>query len=244
MNGQQGQQSSIKNVFSRSFSGNSLFEVSLVKDTNPELPFYKPRYFFFLSMSPGEMNQQNQRTYNRQNRLTLKTDVEKLYSLAHAIRAHARGQGENFGKFAIFADPSRTGYQQGNQGYKICFPSTFGQNNENVSISFKQGQEGKPFGVVFTRAEAMGTADMLEFMAQKAFELEFNERTLEVGTQSQGGGVQNDPFQGSPQQPSQPQQGGGPQQQVQNDFQSGMSANTGQDDNSGGGSPFVEDAPF
>ena len=68
------QNSTLQNVFSQSFPGQSLFEVSLVKDTNPELPFYKNKYFCFLSLAPGVKGQGGQRSFDTQNKITIKTE--------------------------------------------------------------------------------------------------------------------------------------------------------------------------
>src|SRR6056297_1184515 len=107
------QGSSLQNIYSRSFPANNLFEVSLVKDTNPDLPFYKSRYFIFVSLTPGGQTEQGGRTFNRDGRITMKTECEKVMSLANSLRAYARGQGSTLGQFAIFVDSNKAGYGGG-----------------------------------------------------------------------------------------------------------------------------------
>ena len=60
----QNRQSQLTNIFSKSFTSANLFEFSLVRDDDPNLPFYKPRYFTFFSFIPG-VQDQNGRTFDR-----------------------------------------------------------------------------------------------------------------------------------------------------------------------------------
>ena len=219
------QQSSLQNIFSRSFPANNLFEISLVKDTNPELPFYKNKYFMFLSLTPGAQNDQGQRTFNRDGRITLKTEAEKIIALANSLRAYARGQGQ-MGQFAIFTDSSKTSY---GGGVKTVFAGEFNQKQQNseqttrkVTLSFKTGQN-KPIGLFWAPVEAMGVADILEFVANKSLELEFEDKTNQVGTVKSNNGQQ------ASNQPMPPQQ-----QQVVDNFTNSMQGN----------SPEIDEPPF
>ncbi|MFW6281563.1 MAG: hypothetical protein ACOC1O_02055 [bacterium] len=247
-NGQQSQ-STIANIFSRSFPGQNLFDVSLVKDNNDQLPHYKPRYFFFLSMTPSEVNQQTgQRTYNRQAKVNIKTDTEKILAFAHTIRVHARGQGERFGNFAIFTDPSKTNFNQGDQNYKSCYVSSFVEKNtqqQKIAISVKVGKENRPVGIAFSIPEALAMADMFEFFGNKALELEYEAKTLSVGKpQSAPSNYQQNQNYQQNHQPQQNNMAGG--NQVQDNFADALN----QQSNGGGPAPsentgpFIDDAPF
>src|SRR6056297_1157088 len=184
------QGSSLQNIYSKSFPANNLFEVSLVKDTNPDLPFYKSKYFMFVSLTPGGQTEQGGRTFNRDGRITMKTDSEKVMALANSLRAFARGQGQ-LGQFAIFVDSSKSGFGGGG-GFKTCFVGEFSQKAQQegqqdkkmVALSFKTGQS-KPLGVFWPPSEAMAVADILDFLAKKGLELDFNDRQNSVGKISQ-----------------------------------------------------------
>lgn len=208
-NGQQ--QSSLQNVYSRSFPANNLFDISLVKDNNPDLPFYKNRYFMFLSLTPGSQTDQGGRTFNKDGRITLKTEAEKIMALANSLRAHARGQGQ-MGQFAIFTDSSKSGF--GGQGVKTVFVSEFEQQGQQqggqrkIALSFKTGQN-KPVGVFWTPVEAMAVADIFDFIANKSLELDFEGRTNQVGK-------------------VQPQQSAPPQNNGQQNYQHQPPQNNGQ----------------
>jgi len=179
------QQSTLQNIYSRSFPANNLLEISLVKDTNPELAFYKNKHFMFLSLTPGGQNDQGQRTFNKDGRITLKVEAEKVKALANSLRAYARGQGQ-MGQFAVFADSSKSSYGGGGT-YKTVFVSEFtqqgqqqGPEQKKIALSFKTGQN-KPIGVFWAPAEALAVADIFDFIADKSLELEFQSGGQQVG---------------------------------------------------------------
>jgi len=241
MSQQQG--SSLQNIYSRSFPANNLFEISLVKDTNQDLPFYKSKYYMFVSLTPGGQTEQGGRTFNRDGRITMKTDSEKVMALANSLRAFARGQGQALGQFAIFVDSNKAGYGGGG-GFKSCFAGEFTQKAQQqgqqdkkmVALSFKSGQN-KPIGVFWPPSEAMAVADILDFVAKKCLELDFDSRQNSVGrTPQQNSGQQNSGqqnFQQSP--PSQQQQD--PTQGVVDNFGSAMNQNVDS-------APQIEELPF
>ena len=240
MSQQQG--SSLQNVYSRSFPANNLFEISLVKDTNPDLPFYKAKYFLFVSLTPGGQTEQGGRTFNKDGRITMKTDSEKVMSLANSLRAFARGQGQNLGQFAIFVDSNKAGYGGGG-GFKSCFAGEFTQKAQQegqqdkkmIAMSFKSGQN-KPIGVFWPPSEAMAVADILDFVAKKGLELDFDDRQNSVGrTPQQNGGGQGQNYQQSP--PQQQQQQQNPAQGVVDNFGNAMNQNVDS-------APSIEEPPF
>ena len=238
------QQSSLQNIYSRSFPANNLFEVSLVKDTNQDLPFYKPRYFMFVSLTPGGQTEQGGRTFNRDGRITMKTDCEKALALANSIRAYARGQGATLGQFAIFVDSSKAGFG-GNGGIKSCFAGEFNQKSQQqgqpekkmVALSFKSGQN-KPIGLFWPPSEAMAIADVIEFIGRKGLELDFDDRQNSVGRTSPQ--TQNSFQQASPQTQNnfQNTQQSPPSQNVVDNFGDAMNQNVDS------APPIVEDLPF
>ena len=178
---QQGQQQSqLQNVFHKSFPGNNLFEISLVKDTDPNLPFYKNRYFFFVSMTPGVTTDQGGRSFDKNGRINLKTEVEKLSALGKSLRAFARKQNQ-FGEFAIFTDSGKSQYGSG--GVKSCFVGEHtGQNGKRtVTLACRAGQN-KPFGLYLSSPEAEAMADFIDVLADYTIRLELDGGINQVGT--------------------------------------------------------------
>ena len=203
--------STIENIYSKSFPGQNVLDFSLVKDTTPDLPFYKPRYFCFISVMPGVKTESGGRTFNREGRITIKAELDKVLALSNSVRAFARGQGQKFGQFAIFADSSKSGYGASG-GIKSCFASEFTQQGKDgkpknlISVSMKAS--GNPIGNFMTASEAMALAHILEFIANEGLKLDFEARKNSVGT------VQNN--NPKPQQGYNQNQGGYNQNQNQN----------------------------
>lgn len=183
---------SLQNVFSQGFTGVNLFDISVVQDTDPDLPFYKNKFFVFLSMTPGVAGQNGGRTFNKDGKITIKTDFVKLMSIGHALRGliNGPGQGKTLGQFTIFVDPSKSEYGNSANGSKMIFCGEYIPKDKNsgvedfnkrqISISFKQGQ-GAIMGVSFSPTEALAVADVLEIMGRKGIDLEFSSRCASVG---------------------------------------------------------------
>jgi len=240
-------QSSLQNIFSKSFPANNLFEISMVKDASPDLPFYKPRHFCFVSVTPGAKTDSGGRTFNKEGRITIKADLEKVLAISNSLKAFARGQGEAYGQFAIFSDSSKSSFGGSGGGFKSCFVSEYVQaasDNKkaktNVVISLKTS--GNPIGIFMSRPEAIAMSDIFDFIAMKGLELEFEDKKNAVGTvqnnnnsykpQNQGSGYQNQGG-GQPQQGGYQQQGGGQNQGYQQQPQGGGQPQQGGGQNQG-----------
>ncbi len=229
------QNSQLQNILNRSFPGANLLECSLVCDTNVDLPFYKNKFFFFVSVTPGVQGQNGQRSFNKDGRITLKAEVEKVIALAESIELWAKGHGKTFGNFSIFADTSKSSYNNSGTGtIKSCFISEWTPNAKDggqpdptkrqVYVSFKSGQ-AQPIGCGYSPSDALAIAHIIKKMADKALDLEFNSRTNSVGpantppaqprqTNNQQGGYQQQNQQQGP--PPNQQQGPPPNQQQGN----------------------------
>lgn len=179
-----GQQSSLQPVFQYSFPANNLFQISLVRDNDPNLPGYKKKHFCFLTLAPGEAGAQGGRTFNFTNKINLKQDVHKVLGLAHAFRAVARGQKAMIGNYSLFVDTSKSAYgAQGSGGVKQVFVNDYikkpqgKQNDPNtpgermVSLGFRIGQN-QPVGLMFSVPDALACADVLEFVGKLGLRLE------------------------------------------------------------------------
>ena len=186
MNGQNQSGSSLKPIFSKSFPANNLLDLSLVQDTDPNLPFYKPKYFMFLSMTQGVIAE-NGRTFDKNSRITIKADCVKIFALSNSIKAFARGAGPTMGQFQIFADSTKSNYATNGGGViKMAFVSEFEQQIKsggtkiNIAISLKQGNN-KPIGVFFSQSEALAVSQIFDFIANKSLELEFESKNVNIG---------------------------------------------------------------
>ena len=225
----------LKPIFSKSFPANNLLDLSLVQDNDPNRPFYKPKYFMFLSMTQGITSENGQRTFDKNSRITIKTDSVKIFAFSNAIKAFARGAGTTLGQFQIFADSAKSNFNNGVGGVmKMAFVSEFEQQTKNgtkknIAISMKQGSN-KPIGVFFSPAEAIAVATVFEFIANKCLELDFDSRNISVGS------VQQSPTQNIPQQNV-------PQQNFDEQSQLGPSQGMQPDPNMGN-NPFGDDVPF
>jgi hypothetical protein len=181
-NGQQGQQSTLQNVYSYSFTANNLFQISLVKDMDPNRPGYKRQFFCFLTLAPGEQAQGGGRTYNFSNKINMKQDVHNVMALAHALRAVARGQKALIGNFSLFTDSSKSSHGQGGGAVKQVFVNEYIKQQQNqqgpsgtgerfVSLGFRFGQN-KPIGLMFSIPDALACADILEHIGKMGLRLD------------------------------------------------------------------------
>lgn len=167
----------LTNVFNRSFQGHNILEVSLVKDTDPNLKDYVKKHFIFLSIIPGVNKQEGGRTFDRNNRIVIKTDCEKLIALAYALRSWCKNEKI---PYSIFVDPSKSSHSKETETKAIfCgeyIPKDKSQKlvpeKRQVAISFKKGTNN-PIGITFPIAEGLAVADIMDFIGKKGIELEF-----------------------------------------------------------------------
>lgn len=262
-NGQQGQQSTLQNVYSYSFTANNLFQVSLVKDNDPNRPSYKRQYFCFLTLAPGEQAQGGGRTYNFTNKINMKQDVHNIIALAHAFRAVARGQKASIGNFSLFTDSSKSSHGQGG-AVKQVFVNEYikqaqnTQNNPNiqpqerfVSLGFRFAQN-KPIGLMFSVPDALACADVLEYIGKLGLKLDASGASVSFASRppaQQGQPPQQQPQGGNYSQPGQsgPPNPGNPDS-VADNFQNGLQNAAGQPPASpppmGGPGSMEDDIPF
>ena len=187
----------LKNIFQKSFPANNLLEFSLVKDTDPELPFYKNRYFCYVSIMPGKKGDNGNRTFDKTGRITIKTECDKLIALGKSLRYYAQKLG-NVAKFTIYADSTKGQYSNGQGSVKQCFASEWIQKDQqgNVKdpvygISLKE-DKNNPIGVFWTAVEAMAVADIIEeFFGKEGIRLEMAERKVQVGNIAQAPEVED-----------------------------------------------------
>ena len=177
----QNRQSQLTNIFSKSFTSANLFEFSLVRYDDPNLPFYKPRYFTFFSFIPG-VQDQNGRTFDRSQKIIMKVSLEKVLSIAYSIKAVVNRYNQTvYPNYSIQTDSSRSAYG-GNSGFKMCFCSEFTdkKNKRKISFSIKANQN-QPFGITLEPVEALALADIFELVGKHGLKLELNTKRTFVG---------------------------------------------------------------
>jgi hypothetical protein len=100
----------IRNVISKSYPGSSLLDVQLIADEDPDLPFYKDKFFIFFSIAPG-INDNGRRSYDTKNKITMKIDLFKFSTLAKSIKFLAMSKNKDDEKkyiYSIFTDNGKT----------------------------------------------------------------------------------------------------------------------------------------
>lgn len=174
----------IETKFSYSFPNTDLLEISMVKNNDPEIKRYEKQYFYFLSMVPGVKLDGGGRNYDTKNRVTIKQDVDKMLSIAYAIRDMANAMVSKYGTngvYTIFSDPSKTNFG-GNTGNKKIFNVGFHNDSKNPGVSIGLVYGNIKCSCLFPIPVANAIADIIEFMCKKGLELEFDRSSSFEGT--------------------------------------------------------------
>jgi hypothetical protein len=228
-------------IFRRSFSGSNLIDITLIRDDDPELPWYKSKHFVFLGFKQGVQNPQGGRTFaskklNNGIIENFKIDLEKLLALGTNLEMLGKWMGpipekkddptfwaRTIGKFSVISDSSKSKYGSNQKMFKQIFVSTFmgkdGQNNpeRKVSLNFKFNETLIPTNM--TPMDAIALGEILKFIAMYGIEKEKEVPINDIGTvqdaPNNNGYQQQQPNnQGYQQQPTGQQ--GGYQQQPNN----------------------------
>jgi hypothetical protein len=168
------EQSKLENIFSYSFPANHLLQISIVKQATEHS--YKREHFCFITLAPGVQSPQGGRSFDFNNRVTMKVDGHQVIALAHAVRAYARNQADIIGPFSIYVDSSKSSYgQQGQGGKSLFIQRSVNQKQNNapvVAFFFKTGQS-QALGISMSPPMALAAADVFEFIGKKCLELEY-----------------------------------------------------------------------
>jgi hypothetical protein len=170
----QNPQAKLESIFSYSFPANHLLQVSIVKQ--PSEQSYKKEFFCFITLAPGVQSPQGGRSFDFNNRVTMKVEGHQVTALAHAMRAYVRGQEAIVGPFSIYVDSSKSAYGQGGGGKSMMIQRTTNQKQNNapmLTFFFKVGSN-QALGYSMTPANALAAADVFEFIGKKCLELEFS----------------------------------------------------------------------
>ncbi|HQF36483.1 MAG TPA: hypothetical protein PLL26_02470 [Candidatus Dojkabacteria bacterium] len=174
----------LESIFSYSFPANHLLQFSIVKQEAEQS--YKKAFFCFITLAPGVQNQQGGRTFDFNNRITMKVEAYQITELSHALRAFARGQEGTFGQFSIYVDSGKSQFGQGGGGKSMTIQKTANQKQGNapmVTFFFKSGTN-QALGYSISPYRALAIADKLEFIGKKCDELEFSRGSIapQMGT--------------------------------------------------------------
>lgn len=167
----------LETIFSYSFPGSSAIEISMVKNNSPDLKIYDRQYFYFFSMTPGINKDDGSRTFDINNKVVFKQDLDRMLTIAYAIKDMANGMTSkyNTGKFTLFSDPSKTNFGNNNTGNKKILNIVFSNEKDKgpgVSITATYGNISVRCLLSIPVANAM--ADIIDFMCKKGLELEFS----------------------------------------------------------------------
>jgi hypothetical protein len=202
------EQSKLENVFSYSFPGNHLMQVSIVKQQVEQS--YKKEHFCFITIAPGTQSPQGGRSFDFNNRITMKVEGHQVLALSHAVRAYVRGQEAMVGHFSIYVDSSKSQYSQGGGGGKsLGLQRTQNQKQNNapmLTFFFKMGQN-PALGLSVNPPTALAMADVFEFIGKKCLDLEFARSPAAI----QSGAYENPNISAPPMATGVPQQETAPQ---------------------------------
>ena len=173
----------LENVFTYSFPNSSVIEVSMVKNNDPELKSYERQYFYFFNMIPG-VTRDGVRTFDTNNKISFKQDLEKMLAISYAIRDMANGMTSKYsnGKFTMFSDPSKAGFGNNSGNKKILTISFANDQTKGPGVSIVMNYGNINVNCLLAIPMANAIADIIDFMCKKGLELEFSrDRSVSAG---------------------------------------------------------------
>jgi len=88
------QQSQLKTIQSLSYPGSNLLSFQLIQEMSASVPGksdLKPKHWYFLTLAPGVGKGAANRSYNFQNKVTIKFSIVEILSLSFALHSAAVG---------------------------------------------------------------------------------------------------------------------------------------------------------
>ncbi len=169
---QQQGQSNLTSIFSYSLPGNHLLQISLVKQATAD-DSYKKQHFFFITLAPGAQTAEGGRTFNFQNKITMKQEIHQIYGLASGLISSANNAEANIGKYSAYSDASKSAFGGAGAGGKSLGVQRAAdqKGNVNVVMYFKTGSN-QPLGFGMNPHIAVALARICNKMADKAMDLE------------------------------------------------------------------------
>lgn len=161
----------------------NLFQISVVRQITVDSPFQR-HIFCFLSAIPGENTQAGGRTFNFQNKITMKVDYEKILSLANAIEAYATGREAIFGQFSIYVDSSKSQFTSNSGGKSMGLQKGVDKHGNQVVNMFFKTQTSPAIAISLSIADALSLAGICKKIFGRCFDLDFD-----ISTQSMQSGT-------------------------------------------------------
>jgi hypothetical protein len=178
MSQQQGFNDTINNVYSFPFTANSLLTFDLVhmqpNKQDMDRINTKPEHCAFVNFVPGEKTGGG-RTYNFQNKITLKYSLLELEALHFVLRNHATTGGQAVTPYSKYAggqsggDNKKVGVWQASTVKKVA-----GQDMQVRTIFIQAVNGQKKVTINFTPDQAYAVSESLHQMYLKGTELEID----------------------------------------------------------------------
>lgn len=191
------QSSQLTNVLSRSFPGQSLLSISLVRDDDPQRPWYKNKYYSFVAISPPIQNQNGGNSWDVKNRINMKIECDKLLGLGLALEKYILTNGNPNFQYSIYSDNSKSNFNNGQNQIKTIFISYFEKQKQskngqisvaNYSLSASSsmnGQSSNPFGYSGTAGDMLAVAEIIKMIGQEGIKAEFEFQKSNAGVPNQ-----------------------------------------------------------
>jgi len=166
----------LQNICSFSFPANHLVNFQLVRaipnNTVTQNSTAKSEYFSFITIAPGEVANEN-RTYNFQNKITIKFSLQEIAGLSFVLKTCANGMGKVALPYTKFA---RSG--QGSKTVSVWEPAPAQQTQDNIrkaraiNITIKENNTNG-FTIAITPDQAFAISESLNELFKKGISLEF-----------------------------------------------------------------------
>jgi len=155
-----------KRLFVLSHPSMNLIEVTVLRELNKQFP----KFFALLMFVPGkpDNSKQSGRTYVMDKKEHIKFSISELFQLAHALEEAAIAGTSDFIKFA---DTSK--FKGGeSQIKKVTISATNNGGKVKVYINYTNNSNNANIATTFTKWDAIGFANQIRSIAEKATVLE------------------------------------------------------------------------
>jgi hypothetical protein len=184
----------LQNICSFAFTSNHLINFQLVRsipNQNIQQNSNKPEFFSFITIAPGEGTNEN-RTYNFQNKTTVKFSLQEICGMSFVLKSWANSGGKNALPYTKFA---RSG--QGTKTVSIWEPqqqsSGNNQKSRMISITVKDNNNNNGLTVSLTPDQAFAVSESIYELFKKGLNMEF-ERQINSPKISQSRGNSNNTY--------------------------------------------------
>ena len=175
-------QSTTRNVMSKSFKSNVLFQISLMEEMSPKSS-YEEKYFLFFSMMP-KGTENGVEKYVRSGSVSMKVTLEKALAFAYALKY--KSIGNKIGEFSIFTDSTKSDYAGASGGVKKqCTVNRYsskrnigGKEEEipQVSVTINATGGGSKLSHPMHPEEGLAIARIIEMIIEDGIKLELDYR--------------------------------------------------------------------